>query len=464
MTDRNMLRASPTRTAVLVLMASLALASCNVFKKGDRRRTPTIGERIPILSFETRAEAETELKDTAIVLPAPETNAEWAQPGGSATKVGGHLVLAEQPAEAWHAGIGKGSSKTARLNAAPVVGAGKVFTVDIIGQVSAFDAKTGALIWRSEVKVPKRGSRTAFGGGVSYGDGRVYVATGYGIALAFDAETGKQLWERALVQPLRGAPSVAGPRVFFLSQDNQLHALDGATGEVRWTVTGTVEPACILGAGAPAISLDTVVAGFCSGELNALRAENGRTVWQDQLARTGRSTAMAALADIDGSPVIDRGRVFAIGHGGRMVALELATGQRVWERNFAGVWTPWAAGEFLYVVTVEGEVLCITRTEGKLRWVSRLPQFRKEKKAKPAKPGRKPIPAKQKDPIQWAGPVLASERLWMTSSNRELVAMDAYEGKRTATIKLKAPAYLPPVVAGGMMYVLTDDGTLTAYR
>ena len=119
---------------------------------------------------------------------------------------------------------------------------------------------------------------------------------------------------RSGVQPLRGAPSVSGPRVFFLSQDNQLHALDGATGEVSWTVPGTVEPACILGTGAPAVSLDTVVAGFCSGELKALRGETGRTVWEDQLARTGRSTAMAALADIDGSPVIDRGRVFAVGH------------------------------------------------------------------------------------------------------------------------------------------------------
>ena len=464
MTNRNDLRSSPVRTATLILMASLTLASCGVFKKGAKTRTPTIGERIPILSFETRAEVETELKETAVVLPAPEINAEWAQPGGSAAKVGGHLVLAEQPAEAWRAGIGKGSSGTARLNAAPVVGGGKVFTVDIVGQVSAFDAKTGASLWRAQVNIPKRGSRAAFGGGVSFGDGRVYVATGYGIALAFDAETGKQLWERALVQPLRGAPGVAGPRVFFLSQDNQLHALDGATGEVRWTVSGTVEPACILGAGAPAISLDTVVAGFCSGELKALRSETGRTVWEDQLARTGRSTAMAALADIDGSPVIDRGRVFAIGHGGRTVALELATGQRAWERNFAGVSTPWVAGEFLYVVTVEGEVLCITRTEGKLRWVTRLAQFRKEKPAKPGRNGRPGIPAKQKGPIQWTGPVLASERLWVVNSNRELVALDAYEGKQVASINLKAPAYLPPVVAGGMMYILTDDGALTAYR
>ena len=70
----------------------------------------------------------------------------------------------------------------------------------------------------------------------------------------------------------------------------------------------------------------------------------------------------------------------------------------------------------------------------------------------------------QKGPILWAGPVLASERLWVASSNRELVALDAYEGKRVASIKLKAEAYLPPVVAGGMMYMLIDDGSLTAYR
>ena len=87
---------STVRTVAIVAMASLALASCGVFKKGGgRSRTPTIGERIPILSFETRVEAETELKDLAIVLPPPEANAEWAQPGGSAAKVGGHLVLAE---------------------------------------------------------------------------------------------------------------------------------------------------------------------------------------------------------------------------------------------------------------------------------------------------------------------------------------------------------------------------------
>ena len=438
------------RSLLLLLAASLALSGCGIFKKSSKTRTPTVGERIPILSFETRAEAETELGDVAIILPPAERNADWTQPGGSAAKSGGHLELAASPAEAWRASIGSGSSGTARLNAAPVVGDGKLFTMDTSGEVRAFEAATGKLLWSAGLRLAKRNSRAAVGGGVSYGDGRVYVTSGQGLAGAFDAGSGEKLWERPLVQPLRGAPSVTANHVFVLSQDNQLHALNPANGDLQWSVSGTVEVACILGTGAPAVVLDTVVAGFCSGELNALRAENGRTVWQDQLARTGRSTAMAALADIDASPVVDRGRVFAVGHGGRMVSLELATGQRVWERNFAGVWTPWVAGDYLYLVTIEGEVVCITRAEGKVRWVSRLDQYRK--------------PKKKQGPIQWAGPVLAGERLWLAGSNRELVAVDAYEGKRLATLKLKAPAYLPPVVAGGMMYVLTDDGTLTAYR
>src|SRR3546814_10972681 len=94
-----------------------------------------------------------------------------------------------------------------------------------------------------------------------------------------------------------------------------------------------------------------------------MRIENGRPVWQDTLARTGVATSVAMLSDIDASPAIDEGRVFAIGQGGRMAAVELATGQRVWEVNIAGISTPWAAGEWVYVVTSDaiGRASCRER-------------------------------------------------------------------------------------------------------
>ena len=436
---------------MLVVLAGLALAlpGCKIFK-GGQKRTATVGERIPVLTYETKAEAEAELANIAVVLPIEAANSDWGQPGGSASKANGHLTWSGQLRPVWSASVGSGSKSTRRLNAAPVVHAGRVFTMDTLGEVRAFDASNGKLAWSARITLAKQAQGIAFGGGVSAADGRVFATTGFGVIVAYDARQGIELWRQTVPSPLRGAPAVADGRVFALTQDNQLFAFNVETGDVFWDVAGTVEVAGLLGTGAPAVDLNTVVVGFSSGELQALREENGRTVWSDALARTGRSTAMAALSDIDASPVIDRGRVYAIGHGGRMAALELSTGQRVWERNFAGTSTPWVAGEFIFTVTLEGELLCITRSEGKVRWVTELERWKN--------------PKKKSKPISWTGPVLGSEKLLLASSHKQIVTVSPYDGKVIARAKLSAPAYLPPVLAGGLAYVLTDDGRLTAWR
>jgi outer membrane protein assembly factor BamB len=434
----------------LILIAALLVSSCGIFKGGKGPKTPTLGERIPVLNYESRAIAEPELADLTVVLPPAETNAEWPQSGGSPSKSNGHLTLPESLTRGWSASIGAGSTGTRRLNAGPVVLGGRIYTIDTTGGVRAMDARTGSTVWSARIEQKKESKDAAFGGGVSGGDGRIFATTGHGNVVAFDAASGTELWRRKIGSPLRGAPTIAGNRLFVLTQDNQLHALNVEKGEPLWDIAGTVEVAGLLGVASPAVAQETVVAGFSSGELTALRAENGRTVWADALARTGRSTAMAALSDIDASPVIDRGRVFAIGHGGRMAALELATGQRVWERNFAGTSTPWVAGEFVFVVTTDAEVVCLTRGDGKVRWVVQLQHYKNAKK--------------KTNPIHWSGPVLASDRLFVTGSNKTMVTISPFDGKVMATTKLDSPAFLPPIVADNMLYVLTDNGRLTAYR
>ena len=416
------------RTMAAPLAVVLALSGCNVLK-GGKPKVTTIGERVPVLDFETRIDAEAELANSPVRLPAPAANADWPQPGGSAAKTGGHLAVPDTLSLAWSVPIGRGSTSTRRLNSAPVVAGGKVFTMDTEAGVRAFDVANGHQLWASVIRGKKKDTAAAFGGGVSAGEGRVYATTGYGIAAAFDAGSGKQLWSVDLGAPLRGSPTVAENRVYALSQDNQLFALSADKGETVWNVAGTVETAGLLGGGAPAFAQDTLIVGYSSGELNALRSENGRTVWTDALARTGRTTALNALTDIDASPVIDRGRVFAIGHGGRMAAIDLSTGQRVWERNFAGVSTPWVAGDYIYVVTLDGEVVCVARGDGRIRWVTRLPRYIKVKK--------------KLGPIEYAGPVLASDRLLISSSNRQLLTLSPYTGKTISSVKLKAAAYLP---------------------
>jgi outer membrane protein assembly factor BamB len=438
--------------AVLALVATalVALPGCKIFRSTGDKKAATAGQRVSVLDFERQVEAEADLAGVEVVLPAPQVNAEWTQPAGNASGNLGHLALSEAPQRVWSAKIGRGSDATRRLNGTPVIADNRLVVIDTEGQVSAFDATTGQLLWRKTIELEGEGDRPAFGGGVSLMGGRAYATTGFGVVVAFDAATGTEAWRTRLPTPLRAAPAVDAGRLFVTSQDGQLTALNADTGEQLWQANATVEPASILGPGSPSIALDTVVAGFPSGELFALRVENGRTAWQDQLSRTGRTTALGALSGIAASPVIDRGRVFAIGHGGRMVALELATGTRVWEREFAGVNAPWPVGDWVFAVTVEAELVALTRADGKIRWVSNLGHWKD--------------PKDKKGQIEWFGPVLAGNRLVLVSSRGRMSSVSPQTGEILATRELSDAAYLPPVVANGMLYILTNDGTVTAYR
>ena len=198
-----------------------------------------------------------------------------------------------------------------------------------------------------------------------------------------------------------------------------------------------------------------MVAGFSSGELNAYRYENGRSLWGDALARTSATTSVSSLADIDAEPVIDQGRVYAIGQGGRMVALDLGTGQRLWEQNLAGISTPWVAGEWIFVVTDDARLICLARSSGKVRWIKQLRRYRVEKDEA----------NKSKDPVAWSGPILAGGRLWLTNTLGQVVSASPDDGAETVVIRTKKFRFtLAPVIANSTLYVLSDGGTLTAYR
>jgi hypothetical protein len=219
---------------------------------------------------------------------------------------------------------------------------------------------------------------------------------------------------------------------------------------VIWQQSGTLESQGVFGVAAPAAAQGTVVVGYSSGELGAYRYENGRSLWNDTLSRSTISTSVSSLADIDAEPVIDQGRVYAVGQGGRMAAIELATGQRLWEQNVAGISTPWVAGEWLFVVTDDARLIAIARGTGKIRWISQLRGWKNEKKKSGA--------------ISWTGPVLAGDRLWLANSRGELVSASPADGSLGATIELDGPVSLSPIVANDTLYVLTDKGRLAAYR
>ncbi|MDL2351354.1 MAG: PQQ-binding-like beta-propeller repeat protein [Pseudomonadota bacterium] len=437
-------------TAAMALVLIAGLSGCGILKGKGKPATPTVGNRVAILSrVDTSAKVDPALESVAVVLPPATENAEWAQAGGTASKSYGNLALASAPSRIWTAKIA-GSTKKQRLAAAPVVSGGVLFVMDTDGVMHAFDAKTGATRWSKNFQIKGDGSTSIYGGGASVADDRVYVTTGLGEVAALNAATGEQVWKVKPAGPLRGSPTIAFGSVFVMTQANQIVALNAADGTQVWNAAASVGQTGVFGVAAAAAGQGTIIAGYSTGELIAYRYENGRELWNDALARTSLSTSVGVLTDIDADPIIDRGRVYALGQGGRMAAYELVTGQRIWELNLAGISTPAVAGDWIFTLTDDARLLCIARSSGKVRWLSQLAAYRNV--------------AKKKDPLFWSGPVLAGDRLWFVNSQGQVFSAAAADGQPVLAAQVKAPITLAPIVAGATLYVLDDSGQINAFH
>jgi outer membrane protein assembly factor BamB len=430
------------------LVASLSACDWFDWLGTTKSKTPLPGKRIAVLQTSRDFEPDERLADEAVKLPRPQRNTDWPQAGGYPDHVMFHLELGDQLRRAWVTSIGSGTTSRSHLYAGPVVANGHVFTIDTDGNVAAFNLQDGKRLWETDI-TPEDEGNAVVTGAVSVFGGRVYVGSGYAEVLSLDADSGKILWRTGLTAPVRAAPTVSGERVFATTVDNQLIALSVDDGKKLWDHTGISETAGLLGGSSAAVDSGTVIAAYSSGELFALRADTGRVAWAENLAAIRRADAVSALADV-ARPVVDRGLVLAVSHSGRFAAVELRSGGRIWDREIASAHMPWVAGDYVYVVTTTGDVLCVTRREGRIRWVQTLPRYED--------------PEENKEPISWSGPVLGGDRLIVVGSSGDAISLSPYTGKALGRLELPGKTLIAPVIADGTLLILTDDGDLVAYR
>ncbi len=445
--------------AALLLPACSTLESINPF--ADSKPPRLEGERKPVLVGEELVRPDTALAARAVELPRPTTNREWPQAGGYPDHAMHHLTLSERPQRAWQASIGPGTrgsgfwrtfglSVPRRLIAQPIVAEGKLFALNSDGEVVALNAATGGALWRVNI-LPKDEEQGDVGGGIGYSAGVVYVATGGAEVLALNAGTGAIVWRAALDAPARGAPTISGGRIYVVTTENELVALDPANKGARlWNFAGVAEPTGILGAANPAVEGSIVVTPQSSGEIVAVRAENGRQLWTERLAAARQINPITNIADITARPVVDRGLVVAVSNAGRLAALDIRTGRRIWDVDIGGIQTPWIAGEWVYALSNEGQLVCIARGTGRIKWSVQLNNFATERQ--------------RRTPIVWTGPVLASDRLIVAGSHGEALSLSPYSGQVLGRIVIGERVLISPIVAENTIYLLDDTGRVLALR
>ncbi|MFC6371208.1 PQQ-binding-like beta-propeller repeat protein [Nonomuraea thailandensis] len=310
----------------------------------------------------------------------------------------------------------------AAIRTDPVVAGGVVHAADSGGTVSALDAATGAVRWRS-----RAGGADMDGHAVA--DGIVYVA-GAGRVVALDAATGRPRWSRGT--SASGDLVAANGRLHLWTRRPAWSATAalvtfGAGGERLWSF----QPSGPMLNTDPVVTGDVVLAGSGHGVLYALAPATGAERWR---FRAGGKTDRVQL-------VRSGATVYAVSTGGGVHAVDAGSGEARWSARVPGAvaFPPVVAAGTVYAGDDHGATYAFDAATGKRLW-----DFRAE--------GYQPL-------YRWTAAV-ASGLVFTAGPDRTLYALDAATGGVRRRLPLGKGHQSGPVAAHGLVHVADREGTL----
>ena len=165
---------------------------------------------------------------------------------------------------AWRAKVGSGSDRSSALTTPPVASADTIYTIDARQVITATDAANGNRRWSEKLDSGSRRDNLGIGSGIGLEGNTLVIASAYGFVAALDANNGNELWRTETEAPMTGSPTIKDGRIFVSSNNNEVLALDLATGAVIWSDQAIAESARVLGSPSPAAVEDIVVAPYSS--------------------------------------------------------------------------------------------------------------------------------------------------------------------------------------------------------
>ena len=442
---------------VLGLVVTGLLFGCSkkdVTLPGERLdlRAPLV-EKSAKQSLQSANDADQGEANRALPIKLPNTvnHREWTHKNGSAEHRIKHPALSANPTLIWSSSIGAGDNRKHRITADPVVSGNRIFTLDSAAGVMAHSLN-GDAIWSRDLTPASDRSGDASGGGLAVDKNTLYVTTGFGALVALDVATGAQRWVQKLESAATGAPAVRDGLVYVTSRDSRAWAINAKDGRIKWQLPGVPTPSVMVGGTAPAVTAKFAVFPFGSGDLVAVFRKGGVRTWASSISGKRRGRAYAQISDITSDPVIDNGVVYAGSQSGRLVAIDLASGERIWTAK-EGAYSPvWPVGGSVFLISDEAKLIRLDAKTGEHIWDVQLPYYTKEKNRR-----RKAVHAHY-------GPVLAGGRLVVAGSDGLIRSYNPVSGSLVSTVEIPGGATTNPVIVGATLYLVSTKGQLHAFR
>lgn len=440
------------RSFALIAALALSLQACsgNDWMGGSEKDAPLPGERISILDYEEQLKPDVSLEEKDLSINPPIENKFWPGPFGYSTNLMRNLTYSGKLQKIWERPIGLTLQDGLPLLAKPIIVDEFVYALNINGVLSKFNLENGEPLWSVRVH-PRSERQPLIGGGLSYAAGRLFLANGFNEVLAVDPNNGGLIWRYSTSAPVRAAPTILAGRVFVVTAESETLALRADNGTLLWRHEGLKEKVRVVGGSGAAANRSLVVVPYPSGELSAIRMENGRQLWTQKLSKGfGFQSSLAQLNDIQAAPVMDGGLIFAMNYSGALTAIVQRSGARIWQQRVGGIQTPWVSGDYIFVLSDDNIVYALEKLSGKVVWLRQLDRFED--------------PEDKDGAILWHGPVMAGSKLYLAGSHGRLAVMEPSNGEVEAQHEIGAPLIQAPVVANGTLLLLDEDGVLHGFR
>ncbi|MFW5431289.1 MAG: outer membrane protein assembly factor BamB [Methylophilaceae bacterium] len=256
----------------------------------------------------------------------------------------------------WSSQLGK----TQNYDFTPVLEAGYVYGANAEGDISKLDVENGHRVWISNVG-------EEISGGVGVGGGLVLVGTNRGNLIAYDV-SGKLVWKSQLSSEILSAPRYADGLVVARSGDNRIYGLDAADGTRKWVYERKLPALSLRSSAGIVVDGGAVYAGFSGGKMAAIRADNGKLLWETTVAIPKGVTEIERIADITSLPVVAGPVVYAVAYQGRVAAVDRVNGKVLWNRQISSYTGMSFEDEKLYISHALGSIYSLDYATGRTFW------------------------------------------------------------------------------------------------
>ncbi len=336
--------------------------------------------------------------------------------------------------QAWSGSV-EGSGVKDYLKLGPVID-NKIFVASPNGEVTAFDANTGARVWENNIHVP-------ITSGPAAGNGLVVVGTSDAQVIALNEGNGAEVWHITVPNALLAAPQIAYDRVIVRTVDGKLVALSLQDGHIIWLYDHGSPILTLRANSVPQIVGNKIVAGFADGKLAAYSLDQGRLLWEQTIAQPQGVTDAAQLVDVVADPVISGDVIFVATYQGKIAAVSLSTGQILWQKDIS-TYTGLALGRgLLFVTDADSTVWAFNRSNGNVVWKQTQLAYR-----------------------VITAPVVMDNTLVVADGEGYLHWLSQSDGRTVGrvVVKEKDAIAAPPAVFGNKVYVVTKKGYLSAWQ